>query len=588
MERRLAAILAADIVGYSRLMAADEPGTIDRQKTHRAALIDPKIAQYGGRIVKTTGDGMLVEFPSVVDAVQCAVEIQRAMPEREAEVPDANRVRYRIGVNLGDIVIDEDDILGDGVNVAARLEGLSEPEGVCVSDVVYQNVQGKLDLRFEDLGEQTLKNMDRKVRAWKWTASTVRPAREAKPSPAALPLPDKPSIAVLPFANMSGDPEQEYFSDGITEDIITELSRFRSLFVIARNSSFAFRGRLVDVAEVGRQLGVRYVVEGSVRKAGDRVRVTAQLVDTANAAHIWADRYDRHLDDIFAVQDEVVRTVVATLVGRLEQAGREIAEQKPPSNLVAYDFFLRGRDHFYHMMAAENRMAREMLEKAVELDPGYAPAYAGLAESHLLDWFCGWGPDIEASRRRGADLAEQSVSLDDSDSRTHAALGWARLMHRNYHQARFHLDRALALNPNDTRAIIHWARYLMCTGKPEESIKILSEADRLNPFGKHGLYKGMGYYTVHDYDRAIQAFTSLRAPVALVCAWLAACYAQAGRADDACAAAKQCTETMRAEAAETGTSSVISWTQFVPERNPYQDQKDTDHLVRGLRKAGLE
>jgi tetratricopeptide (TPR) repeat protein len=333
---------------------------------------------------------------------------------------------------------------------------------------------------------------------------------------------------------------------------------------------------------------VQYVVEGSVRKAGNRVRVTAQLIDAATANHIWAERYDRDLDDIFAVQDEVVRTVVATLAGRLEQAGRESAKQKPPSNLGAYDFFLRGRNHFYHMTCSDNRTAQEMFTKAIELDPGYAPAHAGLAKSNFLDWFGGWSADLQASRQRGVALAEKAVALDDTDSRTHTALGWARLASRDYDPARFHLERALALNPSDTRAIVHFARFLECTGEPDEAIGRLGDADRLNPFGKHGLYKGMAYYTARDYVAAIQALTSLRDPVALVRAWLAACYAQAGREDEARAEARQCDETARAEAAETGVSHAISWTQFAPERNPYRNPDDTDHLIEGLRKAGLE
>ncbi len=588
-ERRLIAILAADVVGYSRLMAADETGTLAQLKTHRKELLKPKTAEYRGRVVKLMGDGTLMEFGSVVDAVNFAVDVQRTMALRNTDVPEDQRITYRIGINIGDIIVEGDDIYGDGVNIASRLEGLAEPGGLCVARNVYNQVKGKVDTTFEDLGGKEVKNIAEPVQCYRVNLSLPETAalKTDKTAPT-LALPDKPSIAVLPFDNMSGDPDQAYFSDGMTEDLITELARFRSLFVIARNSSFAFRGRAVDVAEVGRQLGVQYVVEGSVRKAGNRVRITAQLIDAATENHIWAERYDRDLDDIFAVQDEVVRTVVATLAGRLEQASQERAKQKPPSNLGAYDFFLRGRNHFYHMTFGDNRSAQKMFEKAIELDPGYAPARAGLAKSNLLDWYCGWSTDLQTSLQHGVALAEKSVALDDTDSRTHTALGWGRLASRDYDPARFHFERALALNPSDTRAIVHSARYLMCTGLAGEAIGRLGDADRLNPFGKHGLYKGMAYYTVRDYDAAIHALTSLRNPVALVRAWLAACYAQAGREDEARAEARQCDVTARAEAADTGMSHAIPWTRFAPERNPYRNQDDTDHLVEGLRKAGLE
>ncbi|MEE9479700.1 MAG: adenylate/guanylate cyclase domain-containing protein, partial [Kiloniellales bacterium] len=418
MERRLTTILAADVVGYSRLMGEDEAGTLVALKAHREAAINPKIAAHNGRIVKLMGDGLLTEFASVVEAVACAVEIQGAMAERNAEVPEDRRIQFRIGINVGDVMVEGDDIYGDGVNIAARLEGLAEPGGICVARNVFNQVKGKIDTAFEDLGEKEVKNIAEPVQVYRVSLSLPETAalKTGKTAPT-LALPDKPSIAVLPFDNMSGDPDQAYFSDGMTEDIITELARFRSLFVIARNSSFAFRDRTTDVAEIGRQLGVQYVVEGSVRKAGNRVRVTAQLIDAATANHIWAERYDRDLDDIFAVQDEVVRTVVATLAGRLEQAGRESAKQKPPSNLGAYDFFLRGRNHFYHMTCSDNRTAQEMFAKAIELDPGYAPAHAGLAKSNFLDWFGGWSADLQASRQRGVALAEKAVALDDTDSR---------------------------------------------------------------------------------------------------------------------------------------------------------------------------
>ena len=375
MERRLAAIMATDVVGYSRLIRADEEGTIAALRALRADLIDPKIAEHRGRIVKLMGDGMLVEFASVVDAVQAAVLTQQAVSVHNTDVPADKRIELRIGINLGDVVIDGDDIQGDGVNVAARLEAMAAPGGICVSGMVYEGVRDRVDVPFEDLGEQAVKNIERPVRVWRWIAGDGAAPAGPLGATEPLPLPDKPSIAVLPFTNMSGDPEQEYFSDGITEDIITELSRFRSLFVIARNSSFTYKGHAVNVQKVGRELGVAYVVEGSVRKAGKRVRITAQLVEAATGNHIWAERYDRDLDDIFAVQDEVVETVVAILPGRIDDAGAERTRRRPTNDMAAYDYLLRASRHVYGYTRDDLIKARSYVEKAIELDPEIARAY---------------------------------------------------------------------------------------------------------------------------------------------------------------------------------------------------------------------
>src|SRR6202521_2781761 len=368
--RRLAAILAADVAGYSRLMGADEEGTHERLKAHRRALVDPKITEHRGRIVKTTGDGMLVEFASVVDAVRCAVEVQRGMAERNAEVPQEQRIEFRIGINVGDIILDGGDIFGDGVNVAARLEGLAEPGGICLSGDAQRQVRGKLDVVFEDAGEQRLKNI-----AWPVRVFRVRPAGAAANARPALALPDKPSIAVLPFQNLSGDPEQEYFADGMVEDIITALSRFRNLFVISRNSSFTYKGHAVDVKQVGRELGVRYVLEGSVRKAANRVRITAQLIDAATGAHLWADRFDGGLEDIFSLQDQVTASVVGAIAPKLEQAEIERAKRKPTESLDAYDYYLRGIASVNLGTRDANAEALRLFYRASELDPDFATAY---------------------------------------------------------------------------------------------------------------------------------------------------------------------------------------------------------------------
>ncbi len=385
IKRRLAAILAADVAGYSRLMGADEEGTLAELKAHRRALVDPKITEHRGRIVKTTGDGMLVEFASVVDALRCAVEVQRGMAERNAEVPQNKRVEFRIGIHQGDIIIDGGDIFGDGVNVAARLEGLAEPGGICVSGRVQEDAQGKLEIAFENAGEQQLKNIARLVRIYR-----VRLSGAVEGQRPALPLPEKPSIAVLPFQNMSGDPEQDYFADGMVEEIITALSRIRWLFVIARNSSFTFKGRAVDVKQVGRELGVRYVLEGSVRKAASRMRITGQLIDASTGTHLWADRFEGALEDIFDLQDQMTASVVGAIAPKLEQAEIERAKLKPTANLDAYDYYLRGKANVHRGTKKTISEALRLFYRAIELDPNFAPAHGMAAWCYVLRKNYGW------------------------------------------------------------------------------------------------------------------------------------------------------------------------------------------------------
>jgi adenylate cyclase len=400
--RRLAAILAADVAGYSRLMGADEEGTLAALKALRREVADPKIKEHRGRIVKTTGDGLLLEFASVVDAVRCAVEVQREITERNADVPPDRRIELRMGINLGDIIRDGRDIFGDGVNVAARLEALAEPGGIYVSRVVHDQVRDKLDVAFEDLGEQQVKNIARPVHVWR-----IRLGAKSAVS-ASLGLPDKPSIAVLPFANMSADPEQEFFADGIAEDVITALSRYPSLFVIARNSSFTYKGRAVDVKQIGRELGVRYVLEGSLRKAGNRIRVTAQLVEAETGNHIWAERYDRGLADIFAVQDEIAQAVTIAIAPAIADAEQHRAMRKPPGSLDAWAAYQRGLWHLSKANIDDNALAQKFLQQAVDLDPSFAGGYKGLAnaQSEATD-FHGQGlPEILGSAEAlGGDCA---------------------------------------------------------------------------------------------------------------------------------------------------------------------------------------
>jgi adenylate cyclase len=482
MERRLAAILAADMVGYSRLMAADETGTIERQKAHRAALIDPKIAQYGGRIVKTTGDGMLVEFSSAIDAVHCATEIQRAMPEREREIPDATRIRYRIGINLGDIVIDDGDILGDGVNIAARLEGLSEPDGLCISDVVYQNVQGRLELSFEDLGEQALKNMERKVRAWKWAGSARGDGAEPKPAPGTLPLPDKPSIAVLPFTNMSGDPEQEYFADGIVEEIITALSKIKKLFVIARNSTFTYKGQAVDVKRVGREQGVRYVLEGSVRRGGDRLRITAQLIDAETGNHLWAERYDRESKDMFALQDEITREVTSALQVELTEGEQARLWASGTKNLEAWELVIQANHLIHRHHREDTHEARRLLEQALRLDENYATAWELLGLTHWTDAINeGWSDSREASLARALEANDRALTIDPSNPDTLASLSLIKLTSGNHDEALALSEKAVALAPNLANNMAIAGVITVYCGKPREALELVRKAMRLCP-----------------------------------------------------------------------------------------------------------
>ena len=585
MERRLAAILAADVVGYSALMETDEEATLVTLSAYRQ-VIDGLVTDHRGRVFGSAGDSVIAEFASPVEAVRCAAEIQLELKQRSANLAEDRRMRFRIGVNLGDVVVEGDNLFGDGVNVAARLQALADPGGIYVSGTVFDQVEGKLDFGFDDLGAQQVKNIAKPVRIYRVSFGESRGAADVRVSEP-LPLPDKPSIAVLPFANMSGDPEQEYFSDGITEDIITELSRFRSLFVIARNSSFAFKDQSIDVAEIGRKLGVRYIVEGSVRKAGNRVRISAQLIEAAAGNHLWAERYDRELEDIFAIQDEVTQTIVGTVVGRLEYVAREQAEHKPPANLDAYDLLLRGLAHRLQWSPEDSRVAKDLLERAIELDPNYAAAYAALAETNFVQWFSGWHPNLGDCFDRFCTLAERSVSLDDADSRTHTTAGYASLHRRDYDRARFHLERALALNPNDTRALVNMARFDLCTGNSERAIQRVKEANRLNPFAKHGWYHGMAYYTARRHDEALVAFGSIRNPVAMVHAWTAASLAQAGREEEATRAAGDFMTAAKAEMSDAGTPFPVSWAAFIAARCPYQGDEDESHLLDGLRKAGV-
>ena len=585
MQRRLAAILSADVAGYSRLMGDDEAGTLERLKAHRAECVDPAIAARGGRIVKLMGDGALVEFPSVVDAVECAIAVQRGMAERNADVPESTCIAFRIGINLGDIIIEGDDIYGDGVNLAARIQEVAAPGGVALSDIAHQQVEGKIEAAFEDSGAHTLKNIAKPVRVYRWTEGGVAAAGEAP-----LALPDKPSLAVLPFANMSGDPEQEYFSDGITEDIITELSRFRSMFVIARNSSFTFKGQAVDVTEVGRKLGVQYVVEGSVRKAGNRVRVTAQLVEAASGNHLWAERYDRDLEDVFAVQDELVRTIVATVGGRVDAEGMRRVERLSSTELQAYDHILRANTSMVLFTNEGNAAAREYLERAVALDPNSSQAYSTLAMIHWMDWMAHWVADRDRSLAMAYASAKKAVALDDADGTAFARLGMCHVYHRAFDDALDSFKRALMLNPNDYYALGFFGFYLTAVGRIDEALTKFDQSARINPLQPEwvGWLSGIAFFTARQYDQAITVLRPIKDTVNEVRGWLTASYAGAGRIDEARAMLEEFLRVAEDDMAVFPGRKLVDWEPFWHGAIEYQNEADFEHLYDQLEKAGLE
>ena len=504
VERRLAAILATDVVGYSRLMGEDEEGTLAALKTLQRELIDPRVKENCGRLVKTTGDGALVEFASVVDAVRCAVEVQRAMAERNADIPAQRRIELRVGINLGDIIIDEGDIYGGGVNLAARLESLAEPGGICVSRVVRDQVCDKLDLSFEDLGEYEVKNIARPVRVYGLRIGRT-PAVTALVAPA---IPDRPSIAVLPFHNLSADPEQEYFADGMVEDIITGLSRIRWLFVIARNSSFTYKGRAVDVKRVGRELGVRYVLGGSVRKFGKRVRVTAQLIEVETGVHVWAERYDRPLDNVFALQDEIALSAVGAIEPSLRDAEIARVKRKRPENLDAYDFVLRALPHLSAAMPEQARIAAPLLERALALEPGYGLAHGYLAWClEVLFVRGGLDPEVAAAAVRHAHAA----IAHGHDDATALALGafTIALVEHDRPAAIEAFETALALSPSCGIACIFGSVAMGWSGEAERALEWGARALRISPFDRvnYSAHQALalGHFTNRRYEESANA-----------------------------------------------------------------------------------
>jgi adenylate cyclase len=577
VERRLAAVLAADVAGYSRLMEVDEEGTLARLRTVRVELIDPAVEKCKGRIIKTSGDGLLVEFQSVTEAVRCAAEFQRQMARRNQDVSPARRILFRIGINLGDVIVQENDIFGDGVNVAARLEALAEPGGIFISAAVRDQIGDRLDIGFEDLGEQTVKNIQRPIHVFRVVVDGQGADGEADVS-APQPAVRVPSIAVLPFVNMSGDPEQEFFADGLTEDILTELSRFRDLLVISRNAVFVHKGKPIKARDIAREFGVDYVVEGSVRKAADRVRVTVQLIDGETETHVWADRYDRKLADIFAIQDEVTAAIVATLRGRVEAATQERAKRKRPENLAAYEYVLTGKV-LHHWSAREsNAEALRMLDKAIELDPKYAHAHAWKACVVGQAWVHGWDEDREESVRIISAELQTALALDDNDADVHRILAALNLNFNDFDKASYHQERALNLNPNSDLIVVQQGEVLTWLGRPLEGIEWIQKAMRLNPYHPERFWNHLGraQFTARLYADALQSFSRITAPDHTHHAFMAAASALMGNNT---AAAAHAGEVLSREPAFTIESYLATL--------HYKRAEDLEHYREGLMKAGL-
>jgi adenylate cyclase len=496
VERRLAAILAVDVAGYSRLMGEDEEGTLAALHAVRRELGDPKIAEHRGRIVKTTGDGLLVEFASVVDAVRCAVEVQREMIARNAAAPAQRRIEFRMGINVGDIIIEDGDIFGDGVNIAARLEALAEPGGICLSAAAHEQVRDRLDIAFVDLGEQQVKNIARPVRTY-GVALGASP-RAALPVGSPLPLPDKPSLAVLPFENMTGDAEQEYFVDGMVEEITTAIARLPWLFVIARNSAFTYKGRPVDVKQVAQELGVRYVLEGGVRKAGNRVRITGQLIDTTTGAHIWADRFDGALDDIFELQDQVASSVAGAIEPKLRQSEIERASRKPTENLTAYDLYLRALAQSYRYTEEGLAEAVVLARQALAIDPSYAPAAAMVGWCRALQRLQGWGALSAADVAEAVRLGRQALEAERDNAETIFQAAWTLFfLAGEAAMAAASLDRALALNPNAAHAWLARGNIHALRNEPAEAIEATERARRLSPFDPYTFFCAVNIAVAH-------------------------------------------------------------------------------------------
>ncbi len=624
-KRKLAAILSADVAGYSRLMGEDEPATVRALETYRRVISD-LIQQHRGRVVDSPGDNILAEFASVVDAVQCAVAVQKEIQARNLELPETRRMQFRIGINLGDVIEEEDRLYGDGVNIAARLESLAEPGGICVSKTAFDQIETKLPLGYEYLGEQTVKNIAKPVCAYKvlmepriTVKAKVKPKEGARRRPMiialvsvllmasgaavfwrfafppasppvekaykqqmAFPLPDKPSIAVLPFNNLSGDPAQEYLSDGITEEIITALSKVPKFLVIARNSTFSYKGKPVKVQQVSQELGVRYVLEGSVQKAGDKIRITAQLIDALTGNHLWAERYDRNLNDLFAVQDEITKKIITAMQVKLTEGEQVQAAARSTNNLEAYLKYLQARELINRGNPESNALAKQLAEEAIALDPMYASAYYVLAGTTLQRYWQEPSKSPKDSIERSIELLQKAITLDDTNAEAHSLLGWTFSMTRQHDKAIAEGEKAVALNSNSADSHMYFGKILTFAGRYEESIPELQTAIRLNPIPPYSyLYSlGISYILTRQYDEAITWCEKAvrREPNAwLARLFMAAAYSRAGRDEQA-----------RIEAAEVLRINPKFSLEKFAQSVTYKNQEDKEQLISALRKAGLK
>ena len=575
VSRRLAAILAADIAGYSALMGVDEEATVAELKAHQVVVL-PMINEYGGRIIDTAGDGILAEFGSVLSAVKCAIAIQKTMAERNATVDSSRRMQFRIGINQGDVVFDEARIYGDGVNIAARLESIAEPGGICISGKVHAEIVGKIEAVTHDLGPQQLKNIANPVPVFR-----VEPLGTSSKDTDGRPQvghADKPSIAVLPFTNMSGDDEQEFFADGLTEDIITALSQFREFLVISRNSTFVYKGKAVNIQEVARSLNVQYVLEGSVRKAGDRVRITAQLIDAVTDRHVWAERYDRELKSIFEIQDDVTSAIAATLPGRVEAAAYQRIKRNPTESMAAYELVLAAKVLHHRSRREDNIEALKTIDRALELDPNYAHAHAWRGCILGQSWVHDWCPDRDAAWQTVKKELAIALALDDNDSDVHRVLAALNLASGDYKAAEYHQQRAISLNPNNDLIVVQQGELYTWIGRPQEGIELIRKAMRLNPYHPERFWGHLGraLFVAHCYAEAIDAFRRISRPDQFHNALLAACSAMLG--DQASAAGH-----VRSVLALDPTFSVEAYLRTLH----YKLDTDREHHREALLRAAL-
>ena len=580
LERKLAAIFYGDVAGYSRLTGQDEEGTHRILSSYLDAITD-SIGNHNGRVVHFAGDAVLADFSTVKEALGCAVDAQQSIKMRNQDFSDDKKLEFRIGVNLGDVIVARNDIYGDGVNIAARLESLADSGGVCISGAVYDAVRGKLELDYEFLGEQRVKNIEEPVRAYRVIIESTQ-LEAIRPPATTAKLPDKPSIAVLPFANMSGDAEQEYFSDGISEDIITDLSKISGLFVISRNSSFVYKGKSVNVQQVGRDLGVRYVLEGSVRKAANKVRITAQLIDSNTDGHVWAERFDRNLEDIFAVQDEVTREIVSALQVQLTQTEQEHLTYRGTDNLDAYDYLLRGKEYYLRFTREANQQARQLYENAVELDPNYATALAELARVCVQARNHGWTENLVEPLRQASEFAEQAVELNNSLPQAHVVLGFINMWKQDHEAAIAEVNQGLALDPNHAEGHMYQAIILGFAGQPKESMESVEKSIHLNP-GSPFWYlfaQGNALYSMGRYSEAVAACIKaaiINPNFIFAHLLLLACYSSLGNQEGCETELKECLARM--------PGLTISWAREVM---PYKDRAVLSRFISDLQKAGLK